>query len=186
MSVLSSISLFWISFTPLWLSILFIDAKSIIVGSPNIITEKYSILAILIAFVITFVILIFTVNPKDRDGAQGYKIISCTEEKAISAEYLLSYILPLFAFDFTQWDQVVLFLIFFIFLGFLFVKHNYFSVNIMMELCKYKFYNCELENEDGIIISKVVITKERLLNHKNEKITLRPINNEYSLDLMDW
>lgn len=67
MSVLSSISLFWISFTPLWLSILFIDAKSIIVGSPNIITEKYSILAILIAFVITFVILIFTVNPKDRD-----------------------------------------------------------------------------------------------------------------------
>lgn len=67
MSILSSISLFWISFTPLWLSILFIDAKSIIAGSPHIITEKYSILAILIAFVITFVILIFTVNPKDRD-----------------------------------------------------------------------------------------------------------------------
>lgn len=56
----------------------------------------------------------------------------------------------------------------------------------MMELCKYKFYNCELENEDGIVISKVIITKERLLNHKNEKISLRPVNNEYSLDLMDW
>lgn len=79
-----------------------------------------------------------------------------------------------------------MFLIFFIFLGFLCVKHNYFSVNIMMELCKYKFYNCELENEDGIVISKVIITKERLLNHKNEKISLRPVNNEYSLDLMDW
>ena len=31
------------------------------------------------------------------------------ESKTITAEFLLSYILPLFAFDFTQWDEVVKF-----------------------------------------------------------------------------
>lgn len=58
------------------------------------------------------------------------------------AEYLLSYILPLFAFDFTVWNGVVLFLIFFTILGFLCIKHNYFSVNIILEMAEFRFYNC--------------------------------------------
>ncbi|MBQ1502206.1 MAG: hypothetical protein IIZ45_06305, partial [Firmicutes bacterium] len=37
------------------------------------------------------------------EGTTPHKVLSATEEKTITAEYLLSYILPLFAFDFTQW-----------------------------------------------------------------------------------
>ena len=117
---------------------------------------------------------------------QEFTIDSMEEEKAITAEYLLSYILPLFAFDFTVWHQVVLFSVFFFVLAFLCIRHNYFSVNILLELFGYRFYRCCLRNEDGVTISKVIITKERLLNRKTERILIRPINNEYSTDITDW
>ena len=129
MSVIFSASLFFMSFVPLWISILFIDVKSIVTGG-EIRTEVISIIIIV------------------------YRLVSCSEEKSVSAEYLLSYILPLFAFDFTQWDQVVLFLIFYVTLAFLCIRHNYFSINVILEVCHYRFYSCTLENEDHISIEK--------------------------------
>ena len=100
-------------------------------------TEKYSVLAILILSIISLVIFALSFNKKNMSGAQEYIIDSVEEEKAISAEYLLSYILPLFAFDFTVWHQVALFLVFFFVLAFLCIRHNYFSVNILLELSGY-------------------------------------------------
>lgn len=149
-------------------------------------TEKYSILVILIISIISLVILMLSFNKKNADGSQEYTIDDIEEEKALSAEYLLSYILPLFAFDFTVWHQVVLFLVFFFVLAFLCIRHNYFSVNILLELFGYRFYRCTLQNEDGVSISKVVISKERLLNRKTERILIHPINNEYSADIQKW
>lgn len=66
------------------------------------------------------------------------------------------------------------------------IRHNYFSVNILLELFGYRFYRCTLQNEDGVSISKVVISKERLLNRKTERILIHPINNEYSADIQKW
>ena len=34
--------------------------------------------------------------------------------------------------------------------------------------------------------ASLIISKEKLLNHKNQIISTRPLNNEYSLDLMGW
>ena len=186
MSILSSLSMFYLSFTPLWLSILFIDIKSIHEGGPNLVTEKYSILVILLVGIASLIILMLSFDRKSRDGVQSYSIESVEEEKTITTEYLLSYILPLFAFDFTHWDQVVLFLIFFSVLAFLCVRHNHFSVNVLLGLMRYRFYRCTLKNEDGIVIAKTIISKERLTNHKYDNINIRPINNEYSSDLSSW
>ncbi len=186
MSLVTSFSLFFLSFAPLWVSILFIDTKSIIEKQSAILTEKYSILVILILSIISLAVLMLSFNKKDKSGAQEFTIESVEEEKTITAEYLLSYILPLFAFDFTVWHQVVLFIIFFSVLAFLCIKHNYFSVNVLLELFGYRFYKCTLQNEDRITISKVIISKERLLNRKAETILVRPINNEYSIDIQEW
>lgn len=186
MSLATSFSMFFLSFAPLWVSILFIDSKSIIEKQTGVMTEKYSILVILIISIISLVILMLSFNKKNADGSQEYTINDIEEEKALSAEYLLSYILPLFAFDFTVWHQVVLFLVFFFVLAFLCIRHNYFSVNILLELLGYRFYRCTLQNEDGVSISKVVISKERLLNRKTERILIHPINNEYSADIQKW
>ena len=77
-------------------------------------------------------ILMLSFNKKNSDGSQEYTIDDVEEEKALSSEYLLSYILPLFAFDFTVWHQVILFLVFFFVLAFLCICHNYFNVNILL------------------------------------------------------
>lgn len=180
MSTIFSVSLFFLSFTPLWVSILFIDVKSIINGG-EICTEILSVIAILLLSVFCGFIVWNALRSKLRSGEKKYKLTRSSEEKSISAEYLLSYILPLFAFDFTQWDNVILFMIFWVTLAFLCVRHNYFSVNVLLELLQYRFYDCELENEDGIAITKKVITQKHLEIMVGTDITLVSVNNEYSV-----
>jgi fatty-acid desaturase len=163
-----------------------VDIKSIVDGNLLIATEKCSIIAILTLTIISILIVRKFFNSRSSDGVQEYTIETVLEEKAITSEFLLSYVLPLFAFDFTVWHKVVLFLLFYSVLAFLCVRHSYFSVNVVLEMMKYRFYKCDLQNEDEVKVSKVVISKEHLNNRKNEMIKLRLINNEYSADVTDW
>lgn len=185
MSIATGFSMYFLSFLPLWISVLFVDAKSIKEGQPHIWTEKISIILILITILASLVVLMVAMNPNDKRGSQSYKIIDATEEKTITAEFLLAYILPLFAFDFTVWDEVVQFFIFFAVFAFLSIRHNHFSVNILLELCKYRFYSCKLENEDGVAINKIVICKKTLSAQIGEEIQIRPLNNEYFIKVPD-
>ena len=107
------------------------------------------------------------------------------ESKTVTAEFLLSYILPLFAFDFTQWDEVVKFLIFFLIFGFLCIRHNNFSVNIILELMHYRMYECKLMNADGMEVERTVISKNILSTSKGKDVQVKILNNEYYLDLHD-
>lgn len=179
MSIIVSFSIFYLSFFPLWISILFIDIKSICERGTCIWTEIISVALILAVSVATYIVLIFKLNPKDASNSQEYTITRAEEEKTITAEFFLSYILPLFAFDFTTWSEVILFLIFFAILAFLSIRHSYFSVNVLLELMNYRFYSCDLENEDGILIRKTLICKETLSAQIGETILSRSINNEY-------
>lgn len=137
---------------------------------------------ILIGMLVGLGAMIFGLCMPGRAGRSEYNLKSVKEEKTITAEYLLSYILPLFAFDFTLWNEVVLFLIFFITFGFLCIRHNYFSVNIILELANFRFYQCELENEDGVVIEKRIISHRKLNGFKGENILVKSLNNEYMLD----
>lgn len=183
MAIITSFSMFFLSFFPLWISVLFIDIKSICEGNPNIGTEIISILLIFVATIISLIVLLFVLHPKETRGAQEYTIVSAREEKTITAEYLLSYILPLFAFDFTVWHEVVLFLIFFSVFAFLSIRHSCFSVNVVLEIMRYRFYSCELKNIDGISISKTVICQESLPAQIGSVIMVRAINNEHFVKL---
>lgn len=89
----------------------------------------------------------------------------------------------IFAFDFTVWNEVVLFLIFFATLGFLCIKHNYFSVNIVLEYTNFKFYSCIFKNEDGIETEQSVISHRKLTGCVGYTIYLKSLNNEYKLDI---
>lgn len=186
MSVFSSLSMFFLSFTPLWVSVLFLDIKSIIENETPLYTEWTSICIIVVLSLLSVIILSCSLRSKNRAGIQKHRITHVEEQKSITAEYLLSYILPLFAFDFTVWDQVILFLVYFLTLGYLCIKHNQLSVNIVLELFHYRFYFCEMETEDHVSVTKYIISREKLINHKNDIISTRPLNNEYSLDLLDW
>ena len=183
MSKLFSWSLYHTSFLPLWISVLFIDLKSILEKSPYSVTESVSIILILASVCFSSIVIHISLRDYNEGGVFPQTLISVNEEKSITADYLLSYILPLLAFDFTRWDQTVLFLIFYMTLGFLCIRHNYFSVNIMLELSQFKFYYCELVNEDGRQTKQTVITKRQLSECLGETIYLRSVNNEYKLDM---
>ena len=154
-------------------------------GNTNIWTEIISVSLVLSVSVISLIVLMCELNPRNTSGQQEYRIISAKEEKTITAEFLLSYILPLFAFDFTVWDEVVLFLVFFLVLASLSIRHNHFSVNILLELLHYRFYSCELENEDNISITKIVVCQKILSAQTGGMIYARAINNEYIVNLSD-
>ncbi len=186
MPLILSMCMFFLSFTPLWISVLFIDAMSIYEGGSSLQTEWISIIAITALTTFSMVNLFRQFRTDKRAGIQKFRIDNVVEEKTITSEYLLAYILPLFAFDFTLWTQMVLFLIYFLTLAFLCIKHNHLSVNIVLELFGYRFYNCNLINEDEVPVSKQIISREKLTNHKTQIVSIKPINNEYSLDLMDW
>ena len=182
MSTLLSLSLYHTSFLPLWISILFMDIKSIVEKGPHLTTEIVGLLCIVISLPICIFIIFIALHTKIREGTILQTLVSVKEEKRIIAEYLLAYILPFFAFDFTRWDQVIPFLIFYLTLGFLCVRHNYLSVNILLEIAGFRLYRCSLKNDDGIVTDQIVISHRRLNSFVGESLYLSSLNNEYKLD----
>lgn len=182
MSLFVVISLFVTSFLPLWISIIFIDIKSVICNSGNIYTEIICIIAIVLANAFSVIVLNCWIK-KETVTSDEMIVSNACENKTVSAEYLLAYILPLFAFDFTQWDSVILFLIFFITLGYICVKHHNFSINILLELMKYNVYDCKLKTEENaeLDIEKKIISKLDLAKFKGRIIRIENLNNEYSI-----
>ena len=77
------------------------------------------------------------------------------------------------------------FLIFFLVLAFLSIRHSHFSVNILLELLKYRFYSCKLKNSDGVEIDKTIICQQTLSAQRGKKIRIRSLNNEYSVKVTD-
>lgn len=181
MSKIVSFCMFFLSFTPLWVSIIFVDLKSILDGSANIGTEIISLILIISVELISLVVLWITFSDRSCKDIQSCTLIYAKEEKTITSEFLLSYILPLFAFNFTVWNEVILFLIFFAVFTFLCIYHNHFSVNIILDLVGYRFYCCVLQNEDHVKFNKTVISKKVLSTYASSEIQITPINNEYCL-----
>ena len=186
MSKTLSLCLYHTSFAPLWISILFIDIKSCIENPTNRWTEYISIGCIIVSCIIATIVLLTTLSANGKEGTAPHIILSATEEKAITAEYLLSYVLPLFAFDFTQWNQVVIFLFFYLTLGFLCLRHNYFSVNIVLEIARFRFYTCMVENEDGQKSEQRIISNQRLNGCIGDTLYLKSLNNEYKIDVAKY
>lgn len=183
MSSILSFSMYVLSFTPLWITVSFVDIKSLIEGGENKWTELISISLILVVTLLAMICLFTKFSILNNETIEKYELSKANESKTVTSEFLLSYILPLFAFDFTQWDGVVEFLIFFVILGYLSIKHNYFSVNIILELVGYKMYECILVNGDGLDIEKTIISKQSLTVFSGNEIKVKTINNEILLDV---
>jgi len=184
MSSLFSISLFYASFFPLWIVIIFLDIKNIFVSDINLWTEKISVVVIFILSIISMYI-IYSNLISCKNNTHDFTVIEAKEEKFIVTEYVLSYVLPVVSFDFTKWDGVLLFLIIFGILGWQSVKHNCFCVNIFMDFLNFRIYNCKLKNNDNIEIEKMVVSKRKMTTKKGEKVKLSPINNDYQIDIQN-
>lgn len=107
-----------------------------------------------------------------------FELIYAKEEKAISSEYLISVVLPLCTFDLTKSIDVILFLVYFLFLGWLTIIHKNLNSSVILEMIGYKFYECNLQNSDNREIKRIIISKDNLTLREGEDILLRTINNE--------
>ena len=62
-------------------------------------------------------------------------------------------------------------------------RHNYFSVNIVLEIARFRFYTCTVENEDGQRLEQWIISHRRLNGCIGDFLYLKSLNNEYKLDI---
>ena len=175
-------SMYYLSFTPLWLSILFKNAMSIAHGTNYPYTERISFVIIPVIFMVSFIIMTKGFEPSKKNAVR-YHIERVEEEKLVTMEFLATFIFPLFAFDFSKWEGILLFALFFLIFGFLCVRHNYFCTNIVLEIFGYRTYICKLRNDHGISLKRKIISQRELraLNF-GESLYVRKLNNEYMLD----
>lgn len=173
--------LFFLSFLPLWLSIAFQDAMSIWKCKANIWTEVISLILMGICVFISLLVVIIQMQRAKKITGTSTVINQATKQKAITAEYLLSYILPLFAFDFTRWEEFVLFLVFFVTLTYLCLKHHHVYANIVLEICGYTCYDCTLANTDGSCFETVVVSASELTGMINHPINYIALGGGYGL-----
>lgn len=181
MSKLFSFSMYFLSFIPLWIIVLFVDVKSLLEGADHKCTEVMSIALVLIGIVLSIVVQRFELGIRD-DSPNKFTVLEAKECKTMTTDYLITNILPLIAFDFTRWDEVYKFLIIFVLIGCLCIRHNIFSVSIIMEMMNYKQYDCRLINDDDVEIDRKVISKDVLTMERGNRVELRQINNEYYIE----
>lgn len=177
------LSMYYMSFAPLWISVIFMDMKSLWYDKTlNPWTEYISIACIIICSVLSFVIMRNGLKAVNAQNTIQAELIEANEEKFLIAEFLMAYIFPLFAFDFTSWYGILLFLLFFGIFGWQCVTHNYLCVNIILDIMDYKIYDCKL-NVTGAEIEKKILSDRKLRSETNNKLTYTAINNDYVIDI---
>ena len=183
MANLFLVSLFHASFAPLWISILIKDYFS----WQEELSDKriifISAIIIVVLFLFSLIIIWLTLSTKDKDIFTTYEILSAEEENSLTSEFLLSYILPLFTFDFGTKEGLILFAVFYLTIGFLCYRHNAFTTSIVLELLGYRFYTCELKEElENVVIKKKVVSNKNLSMYILKNVQLCSINDEYEFE----
>lgn len=175
-------SMYYLSFLPLWLSVILMDAISIIRNEDDIWTEIISIPVIIVGTLVCSLFVYGWIKKKGFQNKETYELKVAKEERFLTAEFIMSYVLPLFAFDFTQWDGVTLFVLFFGIFWFLVYRHKYFCTNLALEICKYRVYECELGIGDQIICKRVV-SRNELDGICGKTIRTKKFNNDYHFEV---
>lgn len=171
------------AFIPLWISIIVSDiwavvergmenweyCESICLNIFNICKENWVCIFIVFVIGILMMISIVSINrflkeKKSNNYPPRIKIRKAIRVNKLSSEFLLAYILPMIAFDFTKLISVVLFVIYFGILAFLCIRNSNVYTNIWLEFKGYRMYLCDLQAD---IMDRPHIYKECLVISKN-------------------
>lgn len=177
-------SMYYLSFTPLWVSVIFIEIMSLWHGAEYKGTEIVSLVLIPVVFIVAIIMMRRGLKPT-KTGAVKYELEEAVEEKLVTAEFLATFIIPLFAFDFTTWEGMALFGFFFLVFGWLCVHHNYFCTNIMLDAFKYRIYECKLVDGQEVEIERKIISKRNLKLCQDTYIFAKGLNNDYGFDCFE-
>lgn len=172
-------SVYYISFFPLWVSILFIDCTNIFCSSdPNIITEIISIFAILIILLLCLIVLHTRMKKqKSGDNCETFTLCEVKLNKKIIVEFIFTFVLPLAAFDFCSWQGVVLFVFFFLLLFHILVSLFNYPMLCSLVFFGYKIYDCKYLDIDNNIHEAAFICNKTI--KANKKIVADNISNDF-------
>ena len=87
MSKIVSSCLYFTSFLPLWISIIFIDIKSMFENTENLWTEIISVFIIVLVGIVSTIVVLFVFTTNSEDGLDKRVIKEVTEDKAITSEF---------------------------------------------------------------------------------------------------
>ena len=186
--------MFVTSFIPLWLSIIIFDIwditesaitkfpqegsfiqKLLTFAGDNIIPLA-SIIIILIMVMISIIGINKFLSERERSTQNSLgTIIKAKKANKLSSEFLLAYILPLIAFDFSDLKSLALFIAYFSILAFLCIRNNNIYTNIMLEFKKYRIYLCDIErslpgDKSQIYYDSLIISREDLTSIQDNNI----------------
>lgn len=179
--------MFVTSFIPLWATIIFIDVWEMVCQGrktwkteftfleniksciSNNMIQFISVLIIFFVVIVSIISIEKAMRKREKANNDVAIIKKAHKESFLSTQYLLSYILPLVAFDFGSLRDIIIFLLFFAVLAFLSIRNNNVYTNIYLELRSYKIYTCDIQitkidkkvkYEDCFVLSKVDLTQE--------------------------
>ena len=168
-------SLCFLGFLPLWVIVLFIEIRNCMVATEFVFAEKCAIAGIVIGFAITARVVfcwLRDLRPKNKGEERGtpYVFKQILELKTLTAEMLLTYVLPLLAFDFTKWEGLTQFLVFFVVVAWLVGRHHVVTGNVYLELIGYHFYDCIVIPANGWCCQHVKVLSKQSLEGKELEI----------------
>ncbi len=177
MPILFLMSMFFLSFAPLWFCIVCIEVKSLAGGTNDPYTEWIGLGLITFALFISVLVTVKTLRKQTAQNMGEYMVVTAEKDTVSTTAYLLSNALPLLAFDFTQWFDTVQFMIVFGFLAALCLLHYRCDSNVCLELVGYRLYKCSLHSENDDKEGITVLIRRKQLN-VNDEVIIRKLNDE--------
>lgn len=205
------VALFITSFFPLWVSIFFINLWSVIKFSLPKLKNRVSLkmitwnnflelfcekwleisfsILILFLFIYSAIILnnFIKRNSKSTNNSNG-QIKKVIRAFNLSSDFLLAYILPMVAFNFSNLRDVILFVTLFLTLAFLCIRNENIYTNLFLEFLGYQMFYIDLKediNDESSIVRENILflSKEDLRLRINGEITYYQINNFIYINL---
>ena len=148
----------------------------------------FSGLVLIFTAVATVYALLF-VRRKNRQSEKSASvtIIEARKSTTVVTDFLLFYILPMIAFDFSSVRDILLFVIYFAFIAFLSIRNGNVYTNVLFEFMGYKVYKCDIEKD---VLGKpypyyecAVISKSNLVSKAGEKISCFSFENTIYLNV---
>lgn len=168
------------SYFPLWIIVCFECLVSIVNNNQPLHTEKLALLLVIPLVICSGLFFNCVLSRSIREIGLQYDVIELKPRKTISSDYVLSYVIPLIAFDFTHWQDMFKFIVLW---GFLFILcWRFWQMPIAwLSMLGYSVSDCELQTNDGHRVQKMVISKKPLYQMVGDKIALVDIDNNQAI-----
>ncbi len=171
LSVFSKTILFITSYIPLY-TILFVQYCDF---SISLLKQPLLLMLLAITIVAFLMLIIFLcIIKKQKVLIETIEIRNVKPLKESNLTYLLSNIIPLIAFNFTNRQQVISFLIILVVLMMMYVKYSLISYNPMTELLLYTNYSAEIYKDDEKVRDITLLSREKFY-HQNTFFNIKGI-----------